>query len=185
MAADRAAPDTPGPVRRLVRGVQTSLRNNASAYPFSVFITASFGVLDTVVGGRDVGRIFLVVIGSTLAFTVLEAIASRGFRNRLRPARSEVVVLGSAMAMISATSAVGAVWLTCLVMSGAFAWFVGSFVGTIVYVTVSSAEMALARRQEEAQGNAPQESEQESHPDHDVADEDAEDDREASDSGDP
>jgi hypothetical protein len=141
----------------VLHGIRTSIRNNASAYPFSVFITGSLAAVDLVVGDRSVGRIFLFVLGATVAFATIEGIASHGFRDRLRPEHSEVVVLGSALAMVSVTAAIAAVWGTVELLSGAPAWFAAPFVGTVVYLVTSSLEMALARRREEQQGHADEE----------------------------
>lgn len=133
----------------LGRGVRTSLRTNATAYAYSVFITVSFALVDTAVGDRSIGRIFLFLIGATIAFALTEGIASRGFRDRFRPEPSDVVMLGSAMATASVGSAAGVVWLTSSMLDGTSAWFIGPFAGTITYLLVAGLEMALARREQQ------------------------------------
>lgn len=133
----------------LARGIRTSLRTNATAYAYSVFITICFAIVDITIGGRSVPRIFLFLAGATVAFGLTEAVASRGFRDRFRPEPADVVMLGSAMATISVGSAGAVVWLTGSAVGGATGWFAGPFLGTITYVLISGAEMAVARRRED------------------------------------
>lgn len=132
----------------LTRGAQTSLRNNASAYAFSVFITACFAIVDAVVSGRSVLRFFLFAAGATVGFVIVELVVSRGFRDRVRPERSEVVMLGAAMAPVSVMLALGAGWGSSQLVGGAAGWFAAPLLGTLVFLTASSLEMALARRLE-------------------------------------
>lgn len=138
----------------LFHGVETSIRNNASAYPFSVMITAAFAVTNRVVSDLSVGRILLFVLGATTAFAVLEAVVTHGFKHRVPAESADTVVLGSALAMASVTAAVSSVWLAGHLVQGAPGWALAPFVGTTVYLLVSSIEMAVARRREEREGNA-------------------------------
>lgn len=119
------------------------------AYSYSVFITACFGLLATEIGSTSVLRIFAFLLGATTAFAIVETIASRGFRDRFRSEPSDVVMLGSALALFSVSVAVAAAWACTAILHGAWAWFVAPFGGSIVYILVSGAEMALARRREE------------------------------------
>lgn len=135
--------------RQLAQGHRTVLRNNASAFPYSVFITACFGTVQLVVGGRGMAGIFLFVLGATSAFAVIEGIASHGFQDRFRPDASEVVILGSALSMLSVTAAIGAAWGVSWLLAGTWAWFVAPFLGSATYLVVASAEMAIAHRREE------------------------------------
>lgn len=133
----------------LAQGARTSLRANATAYAYSIFITSCFGIVSVVIGNPDVLRIFLFLSGATLAFALSEAAVSRGFKDRIRPDPSDVVMLGSAMAVISVSVAVAVAWLASELVRSDAGWFLAPFAGTVAYVALSSVEMAVARRKHE------------------------------------
>jgi hypothetical protein len=66
-----------------LRGLGMSVRSNALAYGYSVTSTASFGVLAKGAGPMSVGHIFGFVIGNGLAFAGVNALVTRGFRQRV------------------------------------------------------------------------------------------------------
>lgn len=129
--------------------MRTSLRGNAAAYAYSVFITACFAILDVTVGGLGIARVFLFLTGATGAFALTEVAASRGFRDRFRPEPSDVVMLGSAMSTFSVAAGAGVAWGVGLLLGGGWAWFLAPFSGTVTYVLVAGLEMALARQREQ------------------------------------
>ncbi len=129
---------------RYTNGVRASLRYNASAFGYSVMITATFGALNTLIGSPALPDLFLFVVGATAAFAVVDMIVSDFFRNRLRGEPSEVVALGSAMAILSVSSAVGVGALTGTFLRSWIGWLLGPFGATVVYLAVVGIEMALA-----------------------------------------
>lgn len=131
--------------RVLERGVRTSVRNNASAYGFSVMITAAFGVLTAALGSPRVGDVFLYAGGAVLGVTIVEGLASRGFRIRLRGEQSDVVALGSAFGFASVGLAVGAAALAAELLGGWLGWLIGPLLASSLYVVASGIEMSLAR----------------------------------------
>ena len=64
--------------RRYKRGLHASVRNNASAYGFSVTITASFGLLTSALGTPTALEIFAFAGGAVAAFALVEFVLSRG-----------------------------------------------------------------------------------------------------------
>jgi hypothetical protein len=99
-------------------GVRTALRNNVSAYGFSVMITATFGVLTAALGSPDVGEVFVFAAGGVTGVTVVEGVSSRNFRQRMRGDPSDVVVLGAAIGYFSVGLAIGVATL----VTGALGW---------------------------------------------------------------
>lgn len=126
------------------RGVRTSVRNNNAAYGFSVMITAAFGVLNASLDAVSVGDVFLYAGGAVAGVTVIEGVASRGFRVRLRGEPSDVVALGSSFSFVSVGLAVGAAALAASILATWAAWLIGSFAASAIYVVASGVEMALA-----------------------------------------
>lgn len=137
--------------RRWGRGVHASIHENAIAYGYSILITTVFGSLNLLEGSPRLGDIFLFVIGASVGFATLEAMASRMFRRKLEGETQRVVILGGALGIFSIVfglgGAVGVAWL----LPGGFAWGLSPAVATIVYIVVSGLQMSVAERAEESQ----------------------------------
>jgi hypothetical protein len=132
----------------LGHGLRTALRNNLSAYGFSVMITASFGVLSAQLGSPNVGEVFLFAGGAVVAVTAIDGISSKGFRT-LQGDPPSVVALGAALSFFSVGFGVGGAALAAVVLDGPLGWGLGSLVGSALYVLVAGVEMTLARMAQE------------------------------------
>lgn len=130
-------------------GLQTTVLNNASAYAYSVTITATFAATQRVLDSPSLPELFLFVVGATAAFAAAEGAATRGFRDRGRPERGDVIALGSAMAMISVSVSLAVAIGLAHLFGGAIAWFVVPFGATVAFLLLSGLEMMLARREQE------------------------------------
>ncbi len=139
--------------RRLRRGLQTSVVDNSSAFGFSIMITASFGMLNRLHGQPGFGEIFGFALAAVLAFTALQAVASSGFRTRPGTAPREVVMLGTALNVVSVGLGVGAATLTGLVLGPSAAWPLGGFLAASVFVLAEALELTLAARMERLFGD--------------------------------
>ncbi len=149
MSAGRPTPDreSRSSVLHVYAGeVRASLGTNASAFAYSVMITATYGVLTTILGASTVLETFTFLVGAATGFTLTEAVASRGFRVRMRGERPDVVVLGSASSYPSTLLAVGVAALAGEVLGTGVAWPAGSFLATTVFLLVGAVELLLGRR---------------------------------------
>ncbi|QDQ98293.1 hypothetical protein [Tomitella fengzijianii] len=135
---------------RLRRSVVTSAVNNSSAFGYSILITATFGLLQSSEGSPPAGTIMLFAVGAVLPFSILEAIASRGFRRSSRTQNEKVILLGTATNLISVAAALGAGYGTGVLLHGNVAWLVAPFVAGLVYMLVESVELAVAEAIESA-----------------------------------
>jgi MFS family permease len=131
------------------------LRNDGSAYGYSLLATATFGLVSAQEGPPSVGQVFVFVVAAAGAFALAEMLGSDFFRQRIRPERSEVVLLASAFNPLSAVAGVGAAALVGVVLDGWWAWLLGPFLATTVYIVLTGANMAAASAVEER--NPPQE----------------------------
>lgn len=131
---------------RYARGIRTSVRNNAAAYGYSAMITGTLAVLSTNGGTPATGEVFLFLLGAVSAFTIVEGVASGGFRQRLRGEPAEVVALGSALSFPSVGAGVGVGAIADVVLDDTLAWPIGAFGATLTYLVVVAVEMALAER---------------------------------------
>ncbi len=130
----------------LIDETQTALRNNATAYGYSVTITASFGLLTRVLGSASVGEIFLFAAGALVSFALLEAAITRGFRERPSGESPDVIALGSSISFLSVGGGLGVCLAEVEVFGGTASWFLGSFAGTLAFLMLVGVEIFLARR---------------------------------------
>lgn len=128
-----------------LRGLGMTARNNGLAFGYSITATASFGVLDRTDGPATVGRIFLFVLGSGVAFALVSGVVTRGFRQRVEREPPVVLALATAFALISTSAGVGVAAVLGAVVGGWAAWLLGSLLPTWAYLAVSALEIALSR----------------------------------------
>lgn len=138
------ADDAQRPSQRLRRGLDTSIVENSSAFGFSIMITASFGALSRLDGQPGIGTVFGFAVGAALTFTLLQAIASSGFRDDVESSSRRVVMLGTELNFVSVAAAVGVAVLVGLLLPPGLAWPVGGFLASGVYVLLEATELAGA-----------------------------------------
>jgi MFS family permease len=136
-----------------VRGLGMATRNNGLAYGYSITATASFGILVRTDPPPTVGRIFLFVVASGIAFAVVSALVTEGFRRRVEREPPVVVALATSFAMVSTSAGVGVAALVGWVVGGWPAWFLGGLLPTWCYLAVAALEVALSRGLHEAVGD--------------------------------
>ena len=83
-----------------------SLGGNATAFGYSVTITASFGAVELGRGTPRFGDLVVFGLGAVVAFGGLEGLATGGFRSPLQKGSNDVVLLGTALAFISIVLAI-------------------------------------------------------------------------------
>lgn len=133
----------------LVRGVRMAVRNDASAFAYSVLITATFGVVNLENPEVTTPRIFVFVVGATFAFALAEAASSRFFRIRLREEQGDVVLIGTAMAPLAVGASLGAAVVAAKFVGGTAAWGLAPAVATVSYILLTGTQLTIARKYEE------------------------------------
>ena len=129
---------------RYVRGLHASATSNAAAYGYSVTITATFGVLSTMEGTPGMRQILSFVVGAVLAFAVVEAVASGGYRHEMEEEPCTITALGSSISIFSVGGALGLVFGTAWMVGGIVAWPLGSFLATGSYLLAFAMDLAVA-----------------------------------------
>lgn len=130
-----------GPVNT---ALATSVIGNATAFGFSITITATFGVVEHFEGSPSLVELLLYGVAAALAVGLLEVLVTRGFRVRVGRAPSEVMMLGTALDVVSVAAGIGAAMLCADAVGGGFAWPLAAFVATGVFVLAESAETLAA-----------------------------------------
>jgi MFS family permease len=136
-----------------LRGLGMATRNNGLAYGYSITATASFGVLVRTDPAASVGRIFLFVLGAGLAYALITALVTQGFRESVDREPPIVLSLAMAFAVISTSAGVGVAALVGSGIGGWTGWLLGSLLPTWTYLLVAALEIALSRRLHEAIGD--------------------------------
>jgi len=152
-SSEAAAPQ--GALQRLTYALRKSLHGNATAFGYSVTITASFGAVQLARGAPGFGDLILFGVGAVIAFGGLEGLLSRGFRTPLEPGADEVITLGTALSFISVGLAICAARGAAGVLSGPIAWLAGALSASLVFALVESVEFMLAQWVQERRGAAP------------------------------
>ena len=137
---------------RLVCGLGESLGGNATAFGYSVTITASFGAVELGRGAADFGDLIVFGLGAVVAFGGLEGVATGGFRAPLEKGSDEVILLGTALAFVSIVLAIAAARGLAAVLTGAWAWFGAAFGASLVFALVESLEFMFAEWLQERRG---------------------------------
>src|SRR5947209_8749413 len=115
----RGSPRPQGVRERLVCGLGESLGGNATAFGYSVTITASFGAVELGRGNPRFGDLIVFGLGAVVAFGGLEGLASGGFRSPLQKGSNDVVLLGTALAFIPIVLATATARGTAELVTGA------------------------------------------------------------------
>lgn len=137
---------------RLVCGIGESLGGNATAFGYSVTITASFGAVEIGQGNPGFADLVVFGLGAVVAFGGLEGLASGGFRTPLQKGSDQVVLLGTSLAFISIILAIATARGVAAVLTGAWAWFGGALCASLVFALVESLEFMLAAWMQERRG---------------------------------
>ncbi len=107
-------------------------------------ITATFGVLTTTRGTPGIVEILTFVAGAVLAFAIVEAVASGGYRHELADEPSSVRALGSSISIFSVGGALGIVFIAERLVGGFGIWPLGAFLATLTYLFAFALELAVA-----------------------------------------
>ena len=148
MAEEQQRPQRHGSgfFRVFERGVDTAIRNNVTAYGYSVSISAAFALLQTARNDIGVVEIFAFAIGAVIAFALVAAVTSGFFQEGLEDQPSSVKALAGAFSFFSIGLALGVAYVVGILIPGTAAWVLSAFLTTIVYIVAVGVELAVAHR---------------------------------------
>jgi hypothetical protein len=130
--------------RPVVTAISTSTIGNATAFGFSITITGSFGVVQTIVGNPTVVQVLLFAVAAALVVGGLEGAVTRGFRERVGAVPPEVAMLGTAQNFISVVLGIGAAAGIAAIIDGGAAWPAAGGLSILVFLAAESAETLVA-----------------------------------------
>ncbi len=149
-----AADALPGgtPPKALAHGIRTSLRENATAYGFSVSITAAFGLVSTQQPSKAALPVLLFAASAALTFIVVEVVVSKFFRHIGSGERTRVVLISGAVDGLSILCAVSAA-IGLSRVPGVLAWPATAAGTVLVFLVVGGLDVLIARRLATAVGD--------------------------------
>jgi len=137
----------------VVRGLRSTVGRESTTFGFSILVTVTFGLMQTMEGSPDVARIFLFAVGAAMSFTLLEGLLSKGFRASMPQHRTRILALGTSLNVISVVGGLGAAWIVGEATSHLAAWAIAPFLAGVVYLVLESVETALGERLAAALGD--------------------------------
>jgi hypothetical protein len=134
------------------RGLGISTRNNTIAYGYSVGMTGTFAVLQEL-HPVDIARVFLFIVGASVPFAIVNAVVTRGFRERFADEPGVVIALATSFSAVSIAASVAVALLVAWAAPTWVAWLCTPFAFTSVYLLAVGAETAIAAAQHDAGGS--------------------------------
>lgn len=126
------------------RAVRTALRNNATAYGFSISITAAYGLVNAVAGPAKPIETVSFAVGAAIAFVVVGALFLTRFQEGSLPESGQVATISGGVDLLSVAAAVAAAFgLSHL--PGYPAWPLTALGTVSVYLLVGGLDVLIAR----------------------------------------
>ena len=126
------------------KAISTTVRDNSTAFGFSITVTVSFGLLQTARGAPTPLEILGFGLAAALGVAVVVGLVTRGFRVRAGHAPAEVRMLGTSLDFVSVGAATATVYGLATLLTGFVAWPVSAFAGVLVFLALQSLEILLA-----------------------------------------
>lgn len=126
------------------RAVRTALRNNATAYGFSISITAAYGLANAVAGPAKPFETVSFALGAAIAFILVGAVFLTRFQEGSLPEGGQVATISGGIDLLSVTGAVAAAYGLSHV-PGYLAWPVTALGTVTVYLLVGGLDVVIAR----------------------------------------
>ncbi|WNO52406.1 hypothetical protein [Stakelama saccharophila] len=135
-------------VRNIADNIVLSVRDNSSAFGYSITITGSYGMLEKLEGAPAVSEIFAALVAAALAFSCLELLVLALVREVRKPESQSRVLISRMMNFVSVGGGVAMAALCGRELDGLAAWSLGAFLATIVFVCLEAVALEIARHVE-------------------------------------
>lgn len=133
--------------RRLIRGLNASVSDNAQAFGFSITITVSFGVVSVIHPGPSLPDLVGFALAAVAAFSLLNLVVARLVRSDVDVnASTRAMLIGTATDFVAVAAAVGAAIGISEGVHGWIVWELAPFGAALLYVFVQAIELAVGQR---------------------------------------
>ncbi|RRO17035.1 hypothetical protein EIL87_12230 [Saccharopolyspora rhizosphaerae] len=126
------------------RGVRTALHNNATAYGFSISITAAYGLVTEARGTASALETISFTFGAAFAFLLVGSVFVARFPHGRLPESGQVATFTGGIDVLSIVAAVMTAYGVSRI-SGFVAWPLSAFGTVLAYLLVGGLDVLLAR----------------------------------------
>ena len=133
---------------RIRKSLSISLKDNSSAFGYSITITGAYAVLESFApGSPDLLEIFVGAGGATLAFIVVEVALHFLGRDLASSDTEQTRIAARMLAFVSIGCGMGIATLCGWLLHGAVAWFAAGFLATTLFVLLDALQLALVEQE--------------------------------------
>lgn len=134
------------------KNLNVSLKDNSSAYGYSITITGVYAVLESFHhGSPDLLQIFAGAGGAVLAFVAVEFTLHLLGRNLESKDTEQTRIIARMMAFASIGCGMAVAALCGWLLHGAVGWFAAGFLATASFVLLDALELALVEQEADTQ----------------------------------
>lgn len=146
-AQSTESPDDPAAAPRpttYARGVRTALRNNASAYGFSISVTVTYGLLSGPRSSVTAGETISFGVGAALAFVLVGVVFVAATSRGSLPESRQALTFSGGVDLLSVATAIAAGYGLSQI-PGFWAWPLAGAGAVICYLLVGGLDVLIAR----------------------------------------
>ena len=126
------------------RGVRTALRNNASAYGFSITVTVSYGLVSSAQNAITASKTISFGVGAAVGFVLFGAIFVAATSRGSLPESRQALTISGGVDMLAVGAAIAAAYGLSQV-PGFWAWPLTGAGAVACYLLVSGLDVLIAR----------------------------------------
>jgi hypothetical protein len=141
-----SGPSDDRPGHPMARSLRSTVGRESTTFGFSILVTVTFGMLNSMYGSPTVLQIFVYAIGAVMSFTLLEGALSSGFRKPMPQHATQTLTLGTSLNVLSVVAALAAAWGFAEMTRGLVGWGGAPLIAGLVYLLLESLEEAVAER---------------------------------------
>lgn len=129
---------------KLFKSLMVSLKENSSAYGFSISITGGYAILTQLSNRPSALSLFLGAGGASAAFIALDLLVlAVGVQLREDDDPPATKFIARVMTIVSVGTAMSGAYAAGYFLTGPWAWLVGGFLTSFLFLLVDSLELAL------------------------------------------
>lgn len=125
-----------------IKNLKVTLRDNSSAYGYSILITAVYATLN-VYSTATIDTIFMGVIGAAMGFVAVESYIVRVFHDVDASDTQRTKTIARLMHAISIGCGVGCAAICGAFFNGYAAWFIGALFATVSFILIDGIELSI------------------------------------------
>lgn len=126
------------------RGVRTALRNNASAYGFSITVTVSYGLLSGAQSTISAAETIAFGLGAAVAFVLVGAVFVAATSRGSLPESRQALTISGGVDMLSVCASIAAAFGLSQ-LPGFWAWPLAGAGAVACYLLVGGLDVLIAR----------------------------------------